>query len=315
MKRGFLFFIFTYIFLCSILAFAKENPKPGPVSVKAEVEKPLAAIGDKIKYSIIVKTKNDIEIEFPGSGENLGGLAVRDKGVLKKRFFSNKTLTQWYLLETYITGDYTIPKVVIKYKEKNKDWQEIEAGEIKIKVKSVLEETPEAKDIRDIKEPVSLRSKIVTYIILMLIFIFLSSVIVYGILVIRKKHLKILASMVKSSHQLAYERFDQLRKKNLLAAGKIKEYYIELSGIIRRYLEDRFRLRAPEMTTEEFLSSVTNSKELTYEHRALLSDFLFRCDLVKFAKYGPSEKEINLSFESAVRLIDQTKQDEKKEKS
>ena len=87
---------------------------------------------------------------------------------------------------------------------------------------------------------------------------------------------------------------------------------VELSDIVRRYLENRFNLRAPEMTTEEFLNGVKDNKALSYEHKSLLREFLLHCDLVKFAKYEPPEKEADLSFKSAKELIDQTKGEEAK---
>ena len=112
---------------------------------------------------------------------------------------------------------------------------------------------------------------------------------------------------VKPPYEIAYERLRELAEAHLPEKGKIKEYYIELSGIIRYYLEARFNLRAPEMTTEEFLVKLRTEGELIPEHKNLLREFLLHSDLVKFARYGPSVREIDLSFKSAKRLIDQTK--------
>ncbi|MEA3306109.1 MAG: hypothetical protein U9R52_04770, partial [Candidatus Omnitrophota bacterium] len=115
------------------------------------------------------------------------------------------------------------------------------------------------------------------------------------------------AVLSRPAHRLAYEALRELEKKNYIKQGKIKKYYIELSDIARHYLENRFNIKAPEMTTEEFLLKAKEAKELGSEHKNLLKGFLSHCDSVKFAKYGPSEKEISSSFESAKILIDQTK--------
>jgi hypothetical protein len=85
-------------------------------------------------------------------------------------------------------------------------------------------------------------------------------------------------------------------------------YYVELSFIIRRYIEDRFDVRAPEMTTEEFLSKVKDMNVLSDEQKALLKNFLSYCDLIKFAKYGSTYEEMEASFESAKKFIGQTKE-------
>ncbi|MDD5634688.1 MAG: hypothetical protein PHW46_05385, partial [Candidatus Omnitrophica bacterium] len=112
---------------------------------------------------------------------------------------------------------------------------------------------------------------------------------------------------IKSADEIAYEQLTILKNKELPKKGLIKEYYTELSDIIRHYLENRFNFRAPEMTTEEFLESVKRSPELSIEHRGLLQDFLSQCDMVKFAKYGPTQLEMLDSFKAAERFIDQTR--------
>ncbi|MFC1480537.1 hypothetical protein ACFL5Y_03735 [Candidatus Omnitrophota bacterium] len=94
---------------------------------------------------------------------------------------------------------------------------------------------------------------------------------------------------------------------DLPGQGRIKEYYVRLSDIVRHYLEDRFSFRAPEMTTEEFMERVKNSSEMLKKHKELLGDFLSHCDMVKFAKYGPTSLEMLDSFQSAERLVDQTR--------
>ena len=111
----------------------------------------------------------------------------------------------------------------------------------------------------------------------------------------------------RPAHELAYEALEILRSKRLAELGLVKEYYYELSDIVRHYLENRFDLRAPEMTTEEFLYSLRDSDKLTGAQKNLLKEFLIHCDMVKFAKYGPDKKEIGGSFDSAKRLVDETK--------
>jgi hypothetical protein len=60
-------------------------------------------------------------------------------------------------------------------------------------------------------------------------------------------------------------------------------WFVALSAIVRRYLEQRYEIRAPELTTEEFLLVATARPELSGDHRGLLRSFLERCDRVKFA--------------------------------
>ena len=166
-----------------------------------------------------------------------------------------------------------------------------------------------AEDIRDVKPPVDLPPN---YFFLFAVFL-LSFLLIIGLAVcyfLRKfKKQKARPQIIKPPHVIAFERLEELRKKNLPAAGKIKEFYSELSDIIRRYIEDRFKIRAPEMTTQEFLWHLKDSGDLSSEHKTLLRDFLTSCDMVKFAKYGPSAAEIENSFERAKKFVEETKEE------
>ncbi|MHC5184367.1 MAG: hypothetical protein ACYSPI_08845, partial [Planctomycetota bacterium] len=81
--------------------------------------------------------------------------------------------------------------------------------------------------------------------------------------------------------------------ENLVEQGRIKEFYEKLSTCLRHYIENRFQLRAPEQTTEEFLEQLKTSDALRLEHKQQLQKFLEHSDLVKFARYEPNPEQIN----------------------
>ena len=105
--------------------------------------------------------------------------------------------------------------------------------------------------LRDIKGPLSLSHH--TNIILLLVILVLSVILLFlfKFLSGRKKAPVIVPP--KPADEIAYGQLEKLRAKDFIRQGKIKEYYSEVSDIIRHYLENRFLLKAPEMTTEEFL--------------------------------------------------------------
>ncbi|MEM9492042.1 MAG: hypothetical protein AAGC55_23045, partial [Myxococcota bacterium] len=84
-------------------------------------------------------------------------------------------------------------------------------------------------------------------------------------------------------------------------------WYVELSAIIRRYLEDRYSLRAPELTTEEFLYIASRSGQISTSHRELLSAFLTGCDRVKFAGYVPDQAESRKSLGAARQFVEESR--------
>jgi len=312
LKRTLVFFLtgLTILTLMPGICLASEQGSSDklPLEVSASVNKDKVTIGDKITYTINVKAGKGIEIKFPEFAQNLGGFAIKDFGSSEKSWFKTKTYRQWYVLDTYVSGKYSIPEATIKYRKKGqKEWQEVSTEEITVEVESILESAEDKHDIREITGPIGFPVKIPWYmwVVLALIVVGLS----FAFFLFKRKKTQRIFVPPRPAHEIAYEALDALKQKEYLRQKEYKLYYIELSDIVRRYLENRFNLRAPEMTTEEFLNSVKDERTLSYEHKSLLRDFLSHCDLVKFAKYEPPEKEADLSFESAKKLIDQTRKE------
>ena len=109
------------------------------------------------------------------------------------------------------------------------------------------------------------------------------------------------------AHERAYAALRALHARDLISAGLIKEYYYELSLIVRHYIENRFGLRAPEQTTEEFLYSLGAGSILRDAHRAVLSAFLTESDLVKFANQPAGAADAQRAHDRAVAFIEETR--------
>ena len=110
---------------------------------------------------------------------------------------------------------------------------------------------------------------------------------------------------LRSPHQAAHEALDRLERSNLLERGQVKAFHIEVSQILRAYVEERFDLDALEMTTREVIDGL-REKGLD---AAVLDDgrrFLVACDLVKFAKRRPSDAESLELIPVARGIVDAT---------
>jgi hypothetical protein len=88
--------------------------------------------------------------------------------------------------------------------------------------------------------------------------------------------------------------------------GDPRAFCIAVSDAVRMYLEERFNLRAPERTTEEFLRDLQKTPVLTQPQKSSLATFLEQCDLVKFARFEPPEAMLRELHESALRLVHET---------
>lgn len=111
-------------------------------------------------------------------------------------------------------------------------------------------------------------------------------------------------------HVAAFKALDTLKQERPWLYGRNKEYYTRLSDILRLYIERRFQVNAPEMTTSEILDLFRRDK-LTQSVYQNLKQILQLSDLVKFAKLGPQESEHELSLMNAYLFVNQTKIEER----
>jgi hypothetical protein len=96
------------------------------------------------------------------------------------------------------------------------------------------------------------------------------------------------------------------RLRNLIGQVHCRQYAVEVSGVVRRYIERRFGLRAPRRSTEEFLVEAQASAKLDQLQRERLAEFLGSCDFLKFARAIAERPELETIHESAVRFVTDT---------
>jgi hypothetical protein len=114
-----------------------------------------------------------------------------------------------------------------------------------------------------------------------------------------------LRSAPRLAYQVALDRLEKARA--LMRPETAREFSIEVSEIVRHYIEARFRVHAAHQTTEEFLHDLLEpSDALLAGHRDLLADFLEHCDLAKFARWILSVEEMEGMHASARTFVLET---------
>lgn len=109
------------------------------------------------------------------------------------------------------------------------------------------------------------------------------------------------------AHIVAIRELERLSNRKLWQNGKIKEYYSRLTEILREYLSGRYGVGAMEMTTDEIVAAM---KEVAVEPKyiAKLGSLLAESDLVKFAKYIPSEEYHEESYNTVYYFVEESKE-------
>jgi hypothetical protein len=107
-----------------------------------------------------------------------------------------------------------------------------------------------------------------------------------------------------SPRERALNELAALLDRDLPGHNRIKDFYLELTMIVRRYIERAHGLRAPEQTTEEFLAAAGRDPRFAPATLERLRAFLEAADLVKFAAYRPEPGAVTQAGETARAYIE-----------
>ena len=296
----------AFLFIYALQPFAI-----GQISVESKVDRSAIFIGDIIKYSVLITHDPDVELQSPSLAANLGSFEIRDYKVLDPVKENEQIISQTdYLISTFVTGEFDIPALEIIYKTTDDTTlKTIKTEPITILVKSLNPD--EAGDIRDIKPPLEPPRDYRQLILWTIIGIAIVALVFTAFYYVKRRRegksfIPKRSKPPRPAHEIALEALDRLSKRDLLKDGKIKQYYVELSDIIRNYIEARYYIIAPEMTTNQLLDKMLR-EQINADHLHLLREILDNSDIVKFAKYIPSERENQETTELAFEFVNKTK--------
>jgi len=297
------------VVLFALLRCAHADEPAAPVQVTARTEPAdHLTIGQRFRYLVTVRAAPDVELELTQPAEHLGDFDIVDFGDLPvERTPAGVTLTRWFTLVGWSPGYHLVKSPPVRYRQAGAEQTEAPSDEMGIKLDSLLEATPDATDIHDITgiEPVPVDWRPWWILGGGVAVVAAAAFGVWYALRGRRRRVAP-APPPRPPHEIATEALATLHRRNLVERGEVKEYYSALSAIIRTYLEGRYGLRAPEMTTEEFLLSAARDGRLAPAHRSLLSGFLAESDLVKFARFVPTLADAVRAMAAARRFVEET---------
>ncbi|HIJ71058.1 MAG TPA: hypothetical protein HPP87_06815 [Planctomycetes bacterium] len=289
----------------------------GPLAVHVRLDKDKITIADTCLLQFEAAIDPKYEVQMPQVGTELQNFGILDWDNLGDRLDeeNNVVSTYQYRLEPFLSGKYQLPAFTFRFSDANSLTEKkytLTTEPIDIEVASLLGEDRENLAIADIEDVVDMPRSASLWPL----WIFAGCIVIAapltGWLYLRRRRISELVRIFKPAHEIAYVRLKALVKEDLVAAGKIREFYERISDILRHYIEHRFDLRAPERTTEEFLAELALSDVLAGTDKKMLEEFLTHCDLVKFAKHQPTHDQVQRTFDIVKEFIEKTKSDESK---
>ncbi|MCR5298609.1 MAG: DUF4381 domain-containing protein [Paludibacteraceae bacterium] len=107
----------------------------------------------------------------------------------------------------------------------------------------------------------------------------------------------------------AIDNLNRIKSEKVWQQGKVKEFYTDVTDVLRQYLQYRYRIDAMEMTSEQIVEAFSRSSEgKDGESTVLIRKILELSDLVKFAKWTPTFNEHEIALSEAYDFVEHTKQ-------
>jgi hypothetical protein len=289
------------------------------IKATARLDSTNILIGDQIKLFLEIDYPPSVTVEFPNVPDTLSEfIEVLDKSPIDTIDIENSALLKQirsYTITSFDSGSYQVAPQWFKINV-NGTIDSVPTNGVTLNVFTMQIDT--TRGLTDIKMPfpAPLTLKEVTPYILGVILIGAIIFLVLYSLKRKKKNQPFFALPVKPKeppHVIALRELDRIKNEKIWQKDKIKQYYSEVTDVLRNYIEDRFEIRAMEQTTDEILDSFRYRRDLLGEKSLQnLSQILSLADLVKFAKYQPLPDDNNLTLVNSYFFVNDTKKEELK---
>lgn len=270
------------------------------VEVSAKVQDDHVAVGKPFSLDLTMKVPYGYYVEWNEFATDTlsAQLDILKRGEIQRTADadSNVLVQQQLTLMTFDTGYVQVPSVGLTYAKSAENQMRMKAftDPILLYSNTITVDTTQAfrPMVPPIEQPVSMKE--VFPWILGVLLLALAGVVIWYFVKHRKPKLDENGEPVKGPVTPPYDKaigdLESLKQQKLWQAGKVKEYYSNLTDIAREYIEGQFKVNAVEMTTDDILQEV---QELHFDEKLYgkLKDTMELSDLVKFAKYTTSPLE------------------------
>ena len=273
----------------ALLASVLLSTNQGGIDFKVEGEEKPIDPGRSVFLTVTANARASVKLTMPDFRDRVVGFSLAEDFEEEPRKEKNGTVTRvvnWKLVPEPCAEVYKIKPFLVG---------DAVAGPIYFDPPAAREPVTGGMEVSPEKDLPPLSWKLVGEIALALVV--LAALVLGGWFAVR-----LIARRVKEHRMSPIERawveLDRLLKKGLPGRGRYKDFYVELTMVVRRYVQRKYGIKAPHLTTEEFLAEVIASgrDELA---KAGLRQFLESADMVKFAGVEATPEMADSATESA----------------
>jgi hypothetical protein len=295
------------LFVCTFLLSLNMHAQ----TVAAVVDSTQIKIGEEIKLSILVEADSTASVVFPEGDTLFIPLELLESykaDTIKKD--AKYSLIKKYGLTQFDSGVYFIPKQKILINEKPFFTDSIRIAVADVAVDTLKQKMFEIKSLVSVEKGSSNWWKYLLAILGLLAAF--GAYFYYFVFQLKAKKKKKKEAEIPP-YDRALLQLNELDNSTLLLKSEYKDYYSELTNIVRQYIEEEVRIDALESTTEELIRKIEAQKDAGYldlkdETIRNLKNVLQTADLVKFAKSKPDDSVVQADRNLVEHIVVETKE-------
>ncbi len=278
------------------------------ISVSAKTDKSQYLIGDYIRVQLNITSDSTYNLDWPAENEVTSYELITSNPIDTTRINNAYHLSQEIVFSIYDSGIYYLPQIKIPYKKlRDTSTYFAYSDSVLFTVNTIPIDT--TSTIKPIKEVIDVNVKNYTWIFIVCGLLLLAGIAAVIYFVFYKNKIQItIKENVKtiSYYDQTMQLLKELDAKKLWQKDDLKQYYSELTEIIRAYMEKRFGINALESTSDEILTQL-NNVIISTEQREQIRYILELADLAKFAKSRPLQNENIQAIQNAFVFVETTK--------
>lgn len=277
------------------------------ITVSANADSVNAFIGNRVTVELKLSGDKNNKYIFPQIPDSIDKLIVINRSLIDTNYIGNSIhLKQKIYLTSFDSGLVVFPSFTFFSQQKNSMLMPIYSNSVNLTFKSV--DISKMKDIQTIKPIYEAKSS--KRLIIIISIVAFSIIVIIGLIYLylsKKKNKPQIQSEISipqiNPKEFAYNELNLLNNRRLWLISEYKEHFTVLTDTVRRYIEIKYNIPAMESVSYELIDDY-ETRISNIQAVQLLKDIFAVSDLVKFAKYQPTDKQSIECLSAALKFVD-----------
>ncbi|MFA7693249.1 MAG: hypothetical protein GX117_03110 [Candidatus Hydrogenedentes bacterium] len=300
----------SFIFILSACLLSMAAATASDVLVQeVRLSPPSIPFHRTAEYSVRVEAAPDVQILFPEMSDIPGQIEIKKTESDTETLQSGQVVhVQRYRVDPVAAGTYILPALNIGW-QRLKEEGSIVTPILSFEARELTEaERGAAENFVAMVGPDAILAAQTPFKKSLWILLLSAAAAALLLLAIFRRYgrRKEAAAPLLPAWDIALNRLRELQLRDLPNLGKIELFYVDLSAILRYYIEDRFQIAAPDQTTPELMEAAAEHRIFSETQETFLAEFLRHCDRIKFARFNPPADLSNAHFKQVRLFVKET---------